>query len=200
MKKAEVRRKQLLESLADHLLAEGLQSASLRPLAAAAGTSDRMLLHYFADKEELLTATLNVVTQRLIVLLNSIRADPMPFHSLLPHLAAMIKDVRIQPYLRLWLELVTFAAGEKEPFRSIARHIFTTFLNWIASALHVENEQEREPLAALTLAIVEGLVLFDALGDDSARTVALAGVALGFAASQKAVSSSIPNEHHSENT
>lgn len=180
--RVETRRQLLLERMADHVLAHGLQAASLRPLAAAAGTSDRMLLHYFVDKEELLTATLTLVTQRLIALLESVRADPMPFQSLLPQLAKMLKDARIRPYMRLWLELVTFAAGDKEPFRSIARQICSTFLNWIAAALHVENAAERESLAALMLAIIEGLIIFDALGDDAKRTAALAGVALATAA------------------
>lgn len=182
MKKGAARRQQILESLADHVLAHGLQGASLRPLAAAAGTSDRMLLHYFADKEELLAATLTLVTQRLMAMLESARAEPMPFQSLLPHLAAMMKDARIQPYMRLWLELVTFAAAEKEPFRSIAQHIGNTLLNWIAEALDVDREEEREPMAALTLTLVEGFVIFDALGDDSKSTNALAGIALSYTA------------------
>jgi AcrR family transcriptional regulator len=179
MKKGDARRQQILERLADHVLAHGLQGASLRPLGTAAGTSDRMLLHYFADKDALLTATLTLVTQRLIAVLDSAQADPMPFHSLLPHLAAMLKDARIQPYLRLWLDLMPFAAGETEPFRSIARSIASTLLSWIAAALDVEREEDRASLAALTLALVEGFVIFDALGDDATRTAALAGIALG---------------------
>ena len=47
------RRGELLDRMAAHLLAHGLEGANLRPLARAAGTSDRMLLYYFADKEEL---------------------------------------------------------------------------------------------------------------------------------------------------
>lgn len=180
MKKGDARRQQILERLADHVLAEGLQGASLRPLAAAAGTSDRMLLHYFVDKEALLTATLTLVTQRLIALLEHARAEPLPLQSLLPQLAATLKDERIQPYMRLWLELVTFAARGKEPFREIAQHICSTFVTWIAAALKVEREEDRKPLAALTLAIVEGLVVFDALGDDTTRADTLAGMTLQF--------------------
>lgn len=182
MKKGDARRQQILERLADHVLAHGLQGASLRPLAVAAGTSDRMLLHYFVDKENLLAATLNLVAQRLIALLEGAQASPMPFQNLLPYLAEVMKDARIQPYMRLWLELIAYAAGEKEPFRSIARRICSTFLNWIAAALDVEREEEREPLAAFTLALVEGFAIFDALGDDASRTLALAGVALGLSA------------------
>ena len=48
------RREAAIERMADHVLSEGLAAGTLRPLAAAAGTSDRMLLYYFADKDELL--------------------------------------------------------------------------------------------------------------------------------------------------
>lgn len=190
MKKGDARRQQILERLADHVLAEGLQGASLRPLAAAAGTSDRMLLHYFVDKESLLTAALTLVTQRLIVLLEHARAEPLPLQSLLPQLAVILKDERIQPYMRLWLELVTFAAGGKEPFRAIAQQICSTFVTWIAAALQVEREEDREPLAALTLAIVEGLVVFDALGDDATHAGVLTGITLGLVAAGRATSPS----------
>ena len=182
MKKGDLRRQQIVQLLADHVLAQGLQGASLRPMAAAAGTSDRMLLHYFADKEELLAATLNLVLERLFAMLDQARAEPMPFERLLPMLAVMLKDERIRPHMRLWLELAAAAAGEKEPFRTIAGHISSRLLSWIAAALIVPTEEERAPMAALTLSIIEGFVILDALGDDTRPTRALAGIALGPAA------------------
>lgn len=45
-----------------------------------------MLLHYFANKEELLNATLIEVTGRLVGLLRGAIADPMPFPRLIPRL------------------------------------------------------------------------------------------------------------------
>ena len=62
--KTDERRSVIVDRLADHVLAHGLVSASLRPLAKAAGTSDRMLLYYFADKSELLAATLQRIAER----------------------------------------------------------------------------------------------------------------------------------------
>lgn len=176
MTKGAARRQELLERMADHILAHGLQSASLRLLAAAVGTSDRMLLHYFADKEELLAATLTLLAQRLIAIMERTRAERLPFEDLLPLLAMLMKDDAVQPYLRLWLELVAHAVRGQEPFRAIARQIGDTFLHWIAAALRVEREEDRAPLAALALATVEGLILFDALGDDAKIKAALAGV------------------------
>ncbi|MEM7525681.1 MAG: TetR family transcriptional regulator, partial [Pseudomonadota bacterium] len=63
------KREALLDALADAVLANGLDAASLRPLAKAVGTSDRMLLYYFADKTALLTATFDRVLARLMPLL-----------------------------------------------------------------------------------------------------------------------------------
>ena len=63
-------------------------------------------------------------------------------------------------------------------FRSVAQQILNSFLHWIAAGLRVENEEQRAPLAALMLALIEGFVLFDTLGADATRALALAGVAL----------------------
>jgi len=178
MKKTEVRKQAIVEKLADHLLAHGLKGASLRPLAAAAGMSDRMLLHYFADKEELLTTTLYQVTQRLLVMLDSARPHPMPFQELVALLSAMVKDASVRPYLRLWLELAASAYGGESYHRVVARRILDSYFDWVASALQVEREEERRPLASMALALVEGLVVLDAIGSDTLAASALEGVAI----------------------
>ena len=77
------RRDDAVEHMADHLLSEGLSAATLRPLAAAAGTSDRMLLYYFADKEEILSATLRRVAERMLLQLDE--AIPVRKAALFPH-------------------------------------------------------------------------------------------------------------------
>ena len=178
MKKTEARRRVILEKIADHLLEHGIQGASLRPLAAAVGTSDRMLLHYFVNKEELMTAALNLIAARMITLLESARPAQMPFHALLPHLAGMLNDPTIQPYLRLWLELAALSARE-EAYQRIARQIGDRFYEWLAEALQVETEEERAPMTALAYAIIEGFVFLDAIGGRSIITSALDGLQPG---------------------
>lgn len=167
MSETESRREVLLEKMADHLLAEGLQGSSLRPLAAAAGTSDRMLLHYFENKAELLSSTLVVVTRRLATLLDSARQDRMSIAELLGYLAAMMKEPVVRPYLRLSLELTAAAARDEEPGRKAARAVYEEFERWIDSCLLVDEAEQRESSLALVLALVEGLVVLDALGFDA---------------------------------
>jgi AcrR family transcriptional regulator len=49
------RRDELLDQVTDHVLAHGLIGLTLRPLAAAIGTSDRMLVYHFGSRDQLVT-------------------------------------------------------------------------------------------------------------------------------------------------
>ena len=60
------RRAALAEAATDYALEHGLIGLSLRPLAAAIGTSDRMLLYHFADKDDLVATVLRVSTDRSV--------------------------------------------------------------------------------------------------------------------------------------
>lgn len=174
MEKTEARKRVILEKIADHLLEQGMKGSSIRPLAAAAGISDRMLLHYFENKEAVMTAALRLVAERMVVLLNSARSAPMPYHLLMPHLAEMRKAPVIRAYLRLWLELAALSASGEEPYRQVARQLGDYFYEWLAGELLVENETERAPLAALAFVTLEGFVFLDAIGENALIDSALA--------------------------
>jgi AcrR family transcriptional regulator len=47
------RHDELLEQATDHVLEHGLIGLTLRPLAAAIGTSDRMLIYHFGSRDAL---------------------------------------------------------------------------------------------------------------------------------------------------
>lgn len=166
MEKTEARRRVILEKIANHLLEQGMKGSSLRPLAAAAGISDRMLLHYFENKEEVMTAALHLVAGQMVALLESARTAPMPFNALMPHLAGMRNDPHIRPYLRLWLELAALSASGEETYRQVARQLGDYFYEWLTSEILVEKEEKRASLAALAFVTIEGVVFLDAIGEN----------------------------------
>ena len=105
------RRDALLDAMADHLLANGLASSSLRTLAEAAGTSDRMLLYYFADRDALLTALLDHVVARMTAMLGAFgNAAERPAGVLLAELWAAARTPAFSPFMLLFIELAA-AAG-----------------------------------------------------------------------------------------
>ena len=160
------RREAAIERMADHVLAEGLGAATLRPLAAAAGTSDRMLLYYFADKEELLTATLHRIAARMIAQLDgAIPVEPRkPFSVLLEQVWATMASESLQPFMHLWLDLASGAARGLQPHRDVAGEIADGFLAWVTVRLQPGSESEPPVLAPLFLASIEGMYLLKAIG------------------------------------
>ena len=169
------RRAAALGRMADHLLAVGLRGASLRALAAAAGTSDRMLLYYFTDKDELLTATLGEVAARMLPLLEAAGAvtAPRPFEVLLPEIGKVFAQPEIKPFMQLWLELAAYAGRGEEPYLTVAGLIADGFLAWIAERLEAGSD-DRVAQAARLLAAVEGAAVLAAVGREEIARGALA--------------------------
>jgi AcrR family transcriptional regulator len=69
-------RQRLLDGAIDHVAEHGISDLSLRELAAALGTSHRMLIHHFGSKEGLWVAIVRTVEQRQRDLLGEILPDP----------------------------------------------------------------------------------------------------------------------------
>ena len=100
--KNDTRRAEIIQRLTDYVLAEGLSAASLRPLAKAAGTSDRMLLYYFNDKAQIITAVLEQISARLVELISARTAsEPLPLEQLRRQFADILFEEALWPYMRI---------------------------------------------------------------------------------------------------
>ena len=149
--------------MAEHVLRHGLQGASLRPLASAAGTSDRMLLYYFRDKEDLIEAVLTRVVEGFRGLLDPTVAKRKPLKALLPEFAALLRSNEVRPHMQLWMEMTALSSRGEEPFRRVAGAICDGFLEWLALRIRARNESERRRTAAFRLCLLEGMLIFDSL-------------------------------------
>lgn len=71
----QAKRRDLLDQVRDHLVRNGLAGLSLRPLARALGTSDRMLLYYFGTKERMVAEALALDERRPLRQAQELLAD-----------------------------------------------------------------------------------------------------------------------------
>lgn len=163
--KADLHRDTLLDSLASHVLAHGLAASSLRKLAAAAGTSDRMLLYYFPDKGALMAAVFERIGARLLgELMARGGTEPLPLDPLRRRLVALLGADHLWPYMQLWFEIAARAA-RGDPFAlMIGSRMGEGFLMWGAAQLDCDDETERAAQAAQLLAAVDGAMLLKAVG------------------------------------
>ena len=72
------RREDLVARATDYALEHGLVGLSLRPLAAALGTSDRMLLYHLGSKDELLVAIITESTDRSVAEMRALPRVRLP--------------------------------------------------------------------------------------------------------------------------
>jgi AcrR family transcriptional regulator len=159
------RKAELVTKLADHVLAEGLGGASLRPLAAAVGTSDRMLLYYFPDKPALIAAVLEEVAARMTMLLELQRSPgPASAAVLEVRLMPLVLDPMVWPFMQVWLEMAAMAARGDETCARVGGGIAQGFLAWLEDQLDVSDPTLRAKTAMRLLMSIEGAALLKSLG------------------------------------
>lgn len=151
----------LLFKLADHVLTHGLNTASLRPMAAAAGTSDRMLIYHFGSKAGLIAELLHYLAEEMAVRLDAALPERRWASE-----AALVRDVvtllRSDPfraYIRVWLDIVSAAAQGQTAHRASSAAIVEMYLDWLSR----RHPQGRDG-AQFALTLIEGVVVMDAAG------------------------------------
>lgn len=158
-------RERVITALAAHLLATGLAQTSLRPLAKAAGVSDRMLLYYFRDKADLLACVIGRIADGFAHGLDAaLPPTPMPPEQLLVVASRLVRSPDMQPSMRLWLDIAAAAARQEPPFPAIAARILDQFMAWLEARIDRPEGPQRRQQAALLLAVIDGLALFDMAG------------------------------------
>jgi AcrR family transcriptional regulator len=162
------RRRQLLDALVEEFAAGGVGDRSLRDVAAAVGTSHRMLLHHFGSREDLLVAIIEEVERRQMALLPGLPT------SAAGSFAAMWADVRrpeLRQLERLFFECYARAAQGEKPF---ARMVPGAVNGWLAEVAAIADGPIDHAMVRLGLAVVRGLLLDLVATDDQAGVDAAA--------------------------
>jgi len=114
------RRTALAEAATDHVLEHGLVGLSLRPLAAALGTSDRMLLYHFADKDDLVATVLRVATDRSVQEVDRL-PDGRDVRSAVHLLWGALTRSPLEQCQRLYVEAAALGLLGREPYAGVVR-------------------------------------------------------------------------------
>jgi AcrR family transcriptional regulator len=152
-------RNQLLEKCLTYFLRHGVANLSLRPLAAAAGTSARMVLHYFGSKEALIAEVMEQVQARLQAAFQALAANQRRAHqkNLLQDFWKNLSARSNLPALRLLFEVQILALQNPKRYRRYLARTSTTWRELIGQAL--PSRQKSAVSATLYTAVVDGLLL-----------------------------------------
>ena len=154
------RREELARLATDYALAHGLIGLSLRPLAAALGTSDRMLLYHFADKDDLVATVLRTSNERSIA---AVRDLPVG-HDVAESVGLLWQASRSGQLVacqRLYVEAAALGLFGREPYASTVAETneqWTSVLvdRLLAAGCHPERARR---VVALVDSVLIGLLL-----------------------------------------
>ncbi len=179
------RRAELLERCYAYVLEHGLATVSLRPLAAAVGSSPRVLLFLFGSKDELVRALLARARADEIAL-PAIGTADLPAAAL--EVWGWLAADRHRGLLRLWVESYARSLIEPDgPWGPFARQTVEDWLALLAAAqpARVRNTEAGIAQRTLVLAVLRGALLDLLATGDRARTTRAVREALGAGVSRR---------------
>jgi AcrR family transcriptional regulator len=157
------RRNRTLAKVADYVLENGLEGVSLRPLAAALGTSTRMLLYDFGSKEALVDEALEEIRRRLAGRLAELQAGRDQAETLAEVWKWVSADQRV-PFMRLFFE--TYVDALQHPERG--RPMVADWLEFLETRWQPKGLDPAT--ATLFVAVIRGLLLDRLTAPDPERT------------------------------
>jgi AcrR family transcriptional regulator len=123
------RREELAEAATDYALENGLFGLSLRPLAEALETSDRMLLYHFDDKDDLVATILRTTSDRSVRSLQELPPSPDLRTAVLDLWRAVTTGPQ-ERCQRLYVEAAALGLFGREPYATAVRE---TNADWVAA-------------------------------------------------------------------
>lgn len=152
----------LLTAIVEHAARSGFSDLSLRQLAAAVGTSHRMLIYHFGSKEALLVAVIREVERRTREQQLAIFADPrLTPAAALRRAWRLLTDPAVAPYERLFFEVYGQALQGRRDTTRLLEGIVDSWLDPFTELGRRQGlaRKEARALARLGVAVTRGLLL-----------------------------------------
>jgi AcrR family transcriptional regulator len=137
------RREELAEGATDYALEHGLVGLSLRPLAVSLGTSDRMLLYHFRDKDELITQILRTLSARSMRGIRELPASAGVRAAVLDLWRTVSRGDQ-QRCQRLYVEAAALGLFGREPYATEVREANADWMSALADHLRAAGVPRRE--------------------------------------------------------
>ena len=170
-------RERLLAAAVDHVAGHGVAGLSLRELAAAVGTSHRMLIHHFGSKEGLLVEVVRAVEARQRAALAELGGSPeVSLEEAGRRFWERLTDPALDRHERLFFELYGQALQGRPWAASLLDGIVDDWTGPLGELLVTAGTPTAtaDVDARLALAVARGLLLdLLATGDRAAVTAAM---------------------------
>ena len=136
------RSQQLLDNIIGYVLENGVSQLTLRTLAQAAGSNNRMLLYYFGSRENVIVAALEGAEARfpgMRAIIPNLDDHSIPLDTRLFEAWQSIADPQNRPFHRLFFEIFGIAGFQHQQFTDLLTAISTEWVAHVAAAFEHEG-------------------------------------------------------------
>ena len=152
-------RDDLLEAVVAHVATSGLSDTSLRELAAAVGTSHRMLLYHFGSREGLVAAIVERIETDQRVALELLADTAAGPRELIEAQWAQLSDPALRPFVALFFEVLALAVHRRPGTEGFLDALTDPWLDLAEGlARGLEMRTDRDTLR-LGVAVTRGLLI-----------------------------------------
>ena len=143
----EERRRQLLDRVIDHVLEHGVAGLTLRGVAQAVGSNNRMLLYYFGGLEQLVMTALDESWKRFPAPSNPtelLSDHTVPLAARLEEVWVLIAEPARQDYMRLFFGVLGLAAYDRERYATFLESAANFWIRPLADVIETEGIDAKE--------------------------------------------------------
>jgi AcrR family transcriptional regulator len=158
----------LLDTVMAYAAEHGIADKSLREIAAAVGTSHRMLLYHFGSREGLLAAIVGAVEQRQRAVLEALSEGGDPAGVMLG-LWEQVSSPALRPFVRLFFATVGLALQRVPGTEALLDSLTAPWLDEGDAAARRLGLRADRSAVRLGVAVSRGLLLELAAGADPAE-------------------------------
>lgn len=168
-------RDRLLSLVVDHCIGHGVADITLRQVAAATGSNNRMLLYYFGSKEQMVESALLVAIDRyprIAGALDPLRRRSEPIDRRLRRCWRQVSHEDNIPFLRLFFEVFGLASQQPGRFAVYLERIGHEWAGEVGDAIHLDGvpKATARTMGREVVALWRGLQ-FDLLSTGERRAV-----------------------------
>jgi AcrR family transcriptional regulator len=145
------RRDELLDLVTDYVIEHGVADLSLRPLAAAVGSSPRVLLYYFGSKEDLIGMVIDRLRDKQREAFADVPRNPASFAESVRAAWTVLSDPKNEPIFRLFIELYGLALQDRKRYGKFLRGAVHDWLDYLEASARNNGYAPHDARAVATV-------------------------------------------------